>query len=70
MSVDCEHDFKTLKGALLGSNIMVFPDDSGRFILDTDASLETIGAFLLQAPDGRDRVITYCSRILSRQERN
>ena len=39
------------------------------FILDTDASGKTIGCVLSQAQDGKEKVIAYGSRALSRQER-
>ena len=40
------------------------------FILDTDASGKTIGCVLSQVQDGKEKVIAYGSRALSRQECN
>ncbi|KAG8184468.1 hypothetical protein JTE90_002315 [Oedothorax gibbosus] len=40
------------------------------FILDTDASKEGIGAVLSQEVDGKERVIAYFSKSLSKPERN
>lgn len=66
----CEESFQTLKKILAGPEIMAFPKDGEEFILDTDASGEAIGAVLSQMRDGRERVISYGSRALSKSERN
>ena len=52
---ECQEAFEDLKRALLGPDIMSFPTDDGLFILDTDASDETIGAVLSQVQLGRER---------------
>ena len=49
---------------------MSFPTDDGLFILDTDASDETIGAVLSQVQLGREKVIAFGSRSLGKSERN
>ena len=40
--------FDDIKQALISPKIMVFPSDDGKFILNTNASDETIGAVLTQ----------------------
>ena len=40
------------------------------YVLDTDASLQALGAVLSQVQDGVERVISYGSKILSAAERN
>ncbi|GFX99504.1 retrovirus-related Pol polyprotein from transposon 412 [Trichonephila clavipes] len=40
------------------------------FILDTDASNESVGAVLSQEIDGQERVVAYWSKCLSKPERN
>ena len=67
---ECQEAFEDLKRALLGPDIMSFPTDDGLFILDTDASDETIGAVLSQVQLGREKVIAFGSRSLGKSERN
>ena len=57
----CEH-------MLTSAPILAFPDFTRTFILDTDTSNEGIGAVLSQVMDGRETVITYTSRVLSKAE--
>lgn len=49
---------------------MAYPRNDEEFILDIDASGEAIGAVLSQMQDGRERVISYGSRTLTKSERN
>ena len=49
---------------------MAHPQDDGQFILDTDASANTTGCVLSQVQDGKEKVIAYGSRTLSKTERN
>ena len=65
---ECQNAFDLLKEALTGPDIMAYPMDIGEFILDTDASLDTVGAILSQVQDGVEWVIAYGSRTLSKQE--
>ena len=70
---DEEHEdaFNKIKEALMGPDIMGHPmNDGGTFYLDTDASGIGIGAVLSQEQGGRERVIAYASRSLSKCERN
>ena len=46
------------------SPIWAYPDNNGKFTLDTDASSYGIGAVLLQEHDGKARVIAYASRTM------
>jgi len=66
----CEDGFRKLKEALVSSPILAMPNDRDPFILDTDACEVGIGAVLSQVQDGKERVIAYASRSLSKQERN
>ena len=67
---DCEAAFNHLKQTLIGPQIMANSLEKGEFILNTDASLETIGAVLSQVQNGREHVIAYGSHTLSPTERN
>ena len=66
---ECQIAFETLKSKLVEAPILAHPDFTKPFILDTDASLDSIGGVLSQEIDGRERVIAYGSRVLSKTER-
>ena len=66
---DCEEAFRTLKQKLVESPVLCHPDFSKSFILDCDASHESIGAILSQNIDGKECVIAYASRTLTKCER-
>ena len=70
-SKDCESAFNWLKGILMGPEIMGYLlDKGGTFFLDTDASGTGIGAVLSQMQAGRERLIAYATRGMSKTERN
>ena len=64
---------RRLRGArrcLTSAPVLSYPDFSRQFILDTDASDTGIGGVLSQVDaDGRERVIAYGSRLLTKPER-
>ena len=62
--------FETLKDKLVTAPILGYPDMKERFILDTDASKCAIGAVLSQVQNGKEVVIAYGSRRLTKSERN
>ncbi|GFW61144.1 retrovirus-related Pol polyprotein from transposon opus [Trichonephila clavipes] len=61
--------YRKLKEALTSSPILIYPQPDEPFILDTDASNESVGAVLSQEIDGQERVVAYwkncrhCSRV-------
>ncbi|GFT32943.1 retrovirus-related Pol polyprotein from transposon 412 [Trichonephila clavipes] len=67
---ECEDSFLQLKEALTSSPILIYPQPDKPFILDTDASNESVGAVLSQELDGQERVVAYWSKCLSKPERN
>ena len=69
-TAECEAAFKRLKNALCSSPILSYPQSSGMFILDTDASNIGIGAVLSQVQDKEEKVIEYFSSVLSKPEKN
>ena len=54
---------------LVSPPVLIFPDFSKPFILDTDASDFGIGAVLSQADnDGHERLVAYASRTFAKAE--
>ncbi|GFQ74225.1 hypothetical protein TNCT_105081 [Trichonephila clavata] len=58
-----------LKDALISAPVLAYPEIGKQFILDTDASHESIGALLSQEIDGQECVIAYFSKCLSGSEK-
>lgn len=61
--------FNVLKQKLTTAPILSFPCEHGDYILDTDASHDTIGAVLSQIQDGDEKVICYASHRLTKSEK-
>ena len=66
----CQQAFDFLKSKLTSPPILGYPDFSQPFILHSDASANAIGAVLSQLQSGKETVISYWSRQLSKAERN
>ena len=67
---DCKESFEELQKQLSSALLLIFPDFRKPFILDTDASDIGIGAVLSETDaEGKERVIAYESRLLSKSER-
>jgi len=62
--------FDVLKTHLTTPPILTYPDYTKPFILHTDASMNGLGAVLYQEVNGKDRVVAYASRSISKAERN
>uniref|UniRef100_A0A5S6Q481 Reverse transcriptase n=1 Tax=Trichuris muris TaxID=70415 RepID=A0A5S6Q481_TRIMR len=69
-SADCRESFLTLKKALVSSPVLRLPDLCRPFVLDVDASSESLGAVLAQSYEDGEHPVAYASRSLSRAERN
>ena len=57
-----------LKECLVKSPILSYPDASAIFVLDCDASEIGIDGVLSQMVDGKERVVCYCSKSLSKHD--
>jgi len=66
----CQLAFERLKAALLSPPVLALPQDDDEYTLDTDACETSIGAVLSVVRDGRERVIAYAGRALSKNEQN
>ena len=70
-SKECQQEFDALKLVLTTAPVLVYPDYSKPFILETDASLKGLGAVLSQkGNEGEIRVIAYASRSLRPSKRS
>lgn len=67
----CESAFRKIKECLVQAPVLSCPDYSLPFVVQCDSSGYGIGAVLVQPqPDGTERVISFLSRSLTRQEQN
>ena len=64
-----ERSFQRLKIALTTAPVLSFPTPTEKFILDTDASHDAIGAVLSQVQNGKEKVIAYASKRLTQSQR-
>jgi len=69
-SDSCQQAFDTLKEKLTTAPVLVLPNDTDTFVLDTDASNLAMGAVLSQIIDGEEKVVAYASRTFNRAEQN
>ncbi|XP_055997903.1 uncharacterized protein LOC130047287 [Ostrea edulis] len=67
---ECSTVFNMLKAKLTSTDVLGFANYSKPFILETDASLNGLGAVLMQEQEGKRRVIANASRTLRPTERN
>lgn len=68
---ECQQSFETLREKLSSPPVLCYPNFEESFILDTDASNDGIGAVLSQCDaEGKEHVVAYASRLLSKAERN
>ena len=61
--------FEKLRLALISPPILALPTTDGYYVLDTDASCDSIGAVLSQIQDGKERVIAYASKAMTKTQR-
>jgi hypothetical protein len=61
--------FYAMKTALIDAVILNYPNSVDTFILDTDASDNTIGAELSQIQQGKEKPISFASKVFSSAQR-
>jgi hypothetical protein len=70
-SEECEDGFKQIINALTHPPVLIYPDFSKEFVLETDASTVGLGAVLAQKDrNGINRPVAYGSRMLKCAEKN
>ncbi|KAL0546072.1 hypothetical protein IC582_015977 [Cucumis melo] len=62
----CEDSFQNLKQKLVTTPVLPVPDDSGSFVIYSDASKKALGCVLMQ----QGKVVAYASRQLKNHEQN
>ena len=67
---ECNDAFLCLKSFVTSAPVLVYPDFSKPFIVDTDASNGAVGGVLSQICDGKEHPAAYCSQTLTKYERN
>ena len=67
----CQHAFEELQTRLVTAPILVYPDFTQPFLLQTEWSQEAVGAILSQkGPDSLERVVAYASRACQPAEKS
>ena len=70
-TTECQESFDTLKEKLISAPVLVYPNFSKPFVLETDASIRGLGAVLSQKQSsGKLHPVAFASRALSPPERN
>ena len=67
---DQDESFERIKALFRETPVLKYPTEDGHFILDTDASNESIGAALSQVQDGVEVPLAFASNTLSKAQRN
>ena len=65
---ECHNAFEKLKKALIDSSVLKHPDHNSPFIVDTDASDNSLGAVLSNVADGLEYPVAFVSRVLTPAE--
>ena len=65
-----QQNFEHIKALIASAPVLHSPDFASRFVIQTDANDSGLGAVLFQVIDGRERVLEFVSRSLSKAERN
>ena len=68
--VDQMNAFKAIKALFKDTPVLRYPTEHGHFILDTDASNESIGAALSQMQEGIEVPLAFASNSMNKAQRN
>ena len=68
-TTETQQSFDALKAELCAAPLLAYPLPEGDYILDTDTSNVALGGILSQVQDGEERVITYSSKKLDKQQK-
>lgn len=68
-SSEMTESFQKLRALLTSEPVLSLPTLKGTFTLATDASDSAIGSVLTETVDGKEKVIAYASKVLSKTER-
>ena len=66
---EAQKSFDTMKQLLCEPPVLALPNDTSNFILDCDASDQSIGAVLSIVVDDEEKVIAYASKALNKAQR-
>ena len=66
--LECHNAFENLKEALIDSSVLKHPDCNSPFIVDKDASENSLGAVLLNIVNGVEYPVAFASRVLTPAE--
>ena len=66
----CQESFQALKGALTTDPILAYPKTDRSFTLHTDSPGWAVGAVLSQEDIGKEYVVAYYCRQMSKVEKN
>lgn len=67
---ECQNSFELIKGELISAPILIAPDLSKPFKVQTDASDLGVGTVLTQDIEGVEHVVAYASRLLRGAEKS
>ena len=70
LTQDQEKAFEKLKELLLGAPMLHRPVSGAEYFIHTDASYTGLGGMITQIVDGLERVISFASRALNKNEKN
>ena len=65
-----DNAFNTIKQTIMNADMIHHPDPTKPFAVYCDASVDGVGAVLVQAHDGKFRPVSFCSKLFNKTQRN